>query len=109
VRYTTSFNIDASADGNVVLDLGTVSSVAEVRVNGKPAGTLWCSPYITEIGEYVQPGKNILEIDVTSTWFNRLVYDASLKESERKTWVINGPDCDSELVPYGLLGPVSIR
>lgn len=109
VRYTTSFNIDASADGNVVLDLGTVSSVAEVRVNGKSAGTLWCSPYITEIGKYVQPGKNILEIDVTSTWFNRLVYDASLKESERKTWVINGPDCDSELVPYGLLGPVSIR
>lgn len=109
VRYTVSFNLDASADGNVVLDLGTVSSVAEVRVNGKPAGTLWCSPYITEIGEYVQPGKNTLEIDVTSTWFNRLVYDASLKESERKTWVINGPDCDSKLVPYGLLGPVSIR
>lgn len=109
VRYTTSFNIDASADGNVVLDLGTVSSVAEVRVNGKSAGTLWCSPYITEIGKYVQPGKNILEIDVTSTWFNRLVYDASLTEPERKTWVIHGPDCDSELVPYGLLGPVSIR
>lgn len=109
MRYTVSFNIDASADGNVVLDLGTVSSVAEVGVNGKSAGTLWCSPYVTEIGKYVQPGKNILEIDVTSTWFNRLVYDASLKESERKTWVINGPDCDSELVPYGLLGPVSIR
>jgi hypothetical protein len=33
-------------------------------VNGKSAGTLWCSPYITEIGKYVQPGKNILEIDV---------------------------------------------
>ena len=109
VRYTATFNIDKSVDGIVMLDLGRVSSVAEVRLNGKSAGTLWCSPYITEIGKYVQPGKNILEIDVTSTWFNRLVYDASLTEPERKTWVIHGPDCDSGLVPYGLLGPVSIR
>ena len=109
VTYTTSFNLDAPASGSVKLNLGAVSSIAEVRVNGKSAGTLWCSPYIAEIGEYVQQGENILEVDVTSTWFNRLVYDAALKESERKTWVINGPGSGNELVPYGLMGPVSIR
>ena len=109
VTYTTSFNLDAPASGNMKLNLGTVSSIAEVRVNGKSAGTLWCSPYIAEIGEYVQQGENILEVDVTSTWFNRLVYDAALKESERKTWVINGPGSGNDLVPYGLMGPVSIR
>ena len=109
VRYTTSFNLDAPAAENLKLNLGTVSSIAEVKVNGKHVGTLWCSPYIAEIGEFVQQGENVLEIDVTSTWFNRLVYDASLKESERKTWVIHGPDSDKELIPYGLMGPVSIR
>ena len=109
VTYTTSFSLDAPASGNIKLNLGAVSSIAEVRVNGKSAGTLWCSPYIAEIGEYVQQGENILEVDVTSTWFNRLVYDAALKESERKTWVINGPGSGNKLVPYGLMGPVSIR
>ena len=109
VRYTTSFNIDAPAADDMKLDLGVVSSIAEVKVNGKHVRTLWCSPYIAEIGEYVQQGENILEIEVTSTWFNRLVYDASLKEPERKTWVINGPDSDMELIPYGLMGPVFIK
>lgn len=109
VRYTTSFNIDTPAADDMKLDLGVVSSIAEVKVNGKHVRTLWCSPYIAEIGEYVQQGENILEIEVTSTWFNRLVYDASLKEPERKTWVINGPDSDMELIPYGLMGPVFIK
>lgn len=109
VRYTTSFNIDAPAADDMKLDLGVVSSIAEVKVNGKHVRTLWCLPYIAEIGEYVQQGENILEIEVTSTWFNRLVYDASLKEPERKTWVINGPDSDMELIPYGLMGPVFIK
>lgn len=97
------------AGDDMKLDLGVVSSIAEVKVNGKHVRTLWCSPYIAEIGEYVQQGENILEIEVTSTWFNRLVYDASLKEPERKTWVINGPDSDMELIPYGLMGPVFIK
>ncbi len=48
-------------------------------------------------------------MDVTSTWFNSLVYDAALKESEKKTWVINGPDSEIELIPYGLMGPVFIK
>ena len=109
VRYTTSFNIDAPAADDMKLDLGVVSSIAEVKVNGKHVRTLWCLPYIAGIGEYVQQGENILEIEVTSTWFNRLVYDASLKEPERKTWVINGPDSDMELIPYGLMGPVFIK
>ena len=109
VRYTTTFTHDSLDPSRMQLDLGIVSSIAEVKVNGKDAGILWCSPYIAEIGHLVQPGENLLEIEVTGTWFNRLVYDASLEESERKTWVIHGPRSGALYVPYGLIGPVSIR
>ena len=109
VSYSTSFIVDPSAVGKSVrLDLGTVSSIAEVRINGKAVDTLWCSPYVVEIGEFVQEGENCLEVDVTSTWHNRLVYDASQEVEARKTWVIEGPKAGSSLKPYGLLGPVRL-
>lgn len=109
VSYSTSFVVDPSAVGKSVrLDLGTVSSIAEVRINGKAVDTLWCSPYVVEIGEFVQGGENHLEVDVTSTWHNRLVYDASQEVEARKTWVIAGPDAGNALKPYGLLGPVRL-
>lgn len=62
-----------------------------------------------DISDHINLGNNVLEIDVTSTWFNRLTYDAGLDESDRKTWVIHGPGSGSELRPYGLLGSVVVR
>ena len=110
VKYTTTFTLDASAVGKeTILDLGDVSTIADVTVNGKHVGVMWCQPYTLNIGDYIREGENILEIDVTSTWFNRLVYDASLPENERKTWVIKGPNQNSELVPYGILGDVILK
>ena len=53
-------------------------------------------------------GRNTLRIAVTSTWFNRLAYDANLPEAERKTWTIAGPDAGSPLRDSGLLGPVRV-
>ena len=50
-----------------------------------------------------------IEIDVTSTWFNRLVYDAALPEAARKTWTIGSPSKDEPLRESGLMGPVVIR
>ena len=61
------------------------------------------------MGAYVKEGENTLEIDVTSTWFNRLVYDASQPEDMRKTWVIAGPEAGKPLRQTGLLGPVTLR
>ena len=45
---------------------------------------------------------------ITGTWFNRLAYDASLPEAERKTWTIAGPAAGSPLRESGLIGPVKI-
>jgi hypothetical protein len=57
----------------------------------------------------VRLGVNRLTVEVTSTWFNRLVYDAGLPEAERKTWTISGPNKDAALQLSGLLGPVTVR
>ena len=105
--YRTDFA--GSKGENVVLDLGEVEFVADVFVNGRKVRTLWAPPYRCEIGDYVSDGKNELRIDVTSTWFNRLAYDAGLPEEERKTWTISAPPRDAHPKPAGLIGPVTLR
>ncbi len=107
--YTTSFNLDKKEGIHYALDLGRVEVVAKVKLNGEDVGTRWTYPYRMEITDYLKSGENTVEIAVTGTWHNRLVYDANLPEKERKTWTINGPDPKSSLKEYGLLGPVCIN
>ena len=105
--YTTTFDINGvSEDKTYSLDLGNVEMIAVVSLNGKKLRTLWATPYRLDITEAIKNGKNTLTIEVTSTWFNRLVYDAKQPEADRKTWTISGPSKDSALRNSGLLGPV---
>ncbi|MDR2424564.1 MAG: hypothetical protein LBD59_07560, partial [Prevotellaceae bacterium] len=106
--YTTTFDAGDNPKNIYMLDLGRVEMIASVWLNGKHVRTLWASPYTVELGKYVQAGVNTLRIEVTSSWFNRLVYDASLPEAERKTWTISAPSKDAPLRESGLLGPVRI-
>lgn len=57
------------------LVLGKIGDVAEVRVNGKLAGTAWKAPYRVEVGSLVRPGRNSPEIKVATLWVNRLIGD----------------------------------
>ena len=68
--------IDAAK--RVVLDLGRVEVVAEVRVNGRDFGPLWKEPYRIDITDAVHAGANELEIRVTNLWTNRLIGDEAL-------------------------------
>lgn len=107
--YTTTFDIkDKIPSSKFTLDLGKVESFAKIKLNGKEVRTLWTFPYHADISKFLKKGNNSLEIEVTDTWFNRLVYDANLPEEERKTWTINAPHKDSPLRDSGLLGPVRI-
>lgn len=107
--YTTSFNLpDKQPDSRIILDLGEVDMIAQATVNGKDAGTVWCHPYRIDITDAACTGENTLKIEVTGTWFNRLVYDASLPVEQRRTWTVNGPSKDAPLCPSGLAGPVKI-
>lgn len=107
--YTTTFeaaNTDAASD--YILNLGNVAMIAKVTVNGKDVGTVWSAPYQVDITKALTRGKNTLSVEVTSTWFNRLAYDAGQPEEKRKTWTIEGPSQGSPLRVSGLLGPVTL-
>ncbi|MDR1153452.1 MAG: hypothetical protein LBL04_01975 [Bacteroidales bacterium] len=105
--YSTTFDAGEIKPGMYFsLDLGRVEMIAVVSLNGKPLRTLWTPPCRVDLTEGVRPGSNVLTVEVTSSWFNRLVYDAGQPEEERKTWTVSGPAKDQPLRESGLLGPV---
>jgi hypothetical protein len=111
VAYETEFEVKGG-NGRFVLDLGRVESVAKVIVNGREVQTLWCAPYSCDITDCLKPGRNLLRVEVTNTWRNRVVYDLGQPESQRKTWILYrknfSPPPGSPMVPAGLIGPVRL-
>lgn len=90
------------------LELGGVEAVAEVLVNGQKVQTLWCTPYNTDITDYVKKGENVIEIRVANQWANHLIGEEKTGNHDTfQTW--NHWNKDSQLLPAGLLGPVQIR
>ena len=85
------------------LDLGEVRDWATVFVNGHLVRRLWCKPYACDITPFLENGENKVRVEVTSTWYNRLVHEAGLPEAERTTWTLCGPKADAPLHPSGLL------
>lgn len=108
IEYSSSFHLDTQSDTQFILNLGNVDMIAEVSLNGKPIRTVWSAPYSMDITDAMQSGENSLVVKVTSTWFNRLVYDAGQPEADRKTWVLRWPGKEAPLRDSGLLGPVTI-
>jgi len=70
--YTKTFSVPASyKDMRIMLDLGRVSSVADVFINSEHAGTLMWSPYQLNISKLIRPGTNEIKILVTNTEANQ--------------------------------------
>lgn len=91
------------------LDLGEVSEMAEVMINGKAAGAVWHAPYKLDIGALAKAGKNKIEVRVANLWINRLIGDAGLPADKRITWAAGpGYGKDAKLRPSGLIGPVRL-
>ncbi|MDD4115076.1 MAG: glycosyl hydrolase [Massilibacteroides sp.] len=59
----------------IILDLGKLEDIAELKVNGQKAGVLWYPPYTADITSLLKTGSNSLEISVTNNWANRLIGD----------------------------------
>ena len=79
--------ISTHTTGNkVYIDLDNPGFIARVFVNSQDAGVVWCSPWKLEITPYLIDGENNIEIHVANSLMNRMIYDASLKESERITY-----------------------
>ncbi len=131
--YVKTFTMQEVQEGQkYVLDLGTVKNLANVTLNGKKLGTVWCAPWHMKIEP--EQGENTLEIEVVNLWVNRLIgdekFDGSVeydkggnshflpewlngsvpRPEDRYTYALyNSWKADSPLQPSGLLGPVLIK
>jgi hypothetical protein len=101
-----------------LLDLGKVCEAARVTINGKYVGAVWCAPWQINVGKFLQPGKNVMEIEVTNLALNRVrdldirkvnwkyFYDANMNSKS------GGGKFDASRLPLrdsGLLGPVRLQ
>jgi hypothetical protein len=93
----------------LLLDLGDVRELAEVRVNGTSCGIVWCPPFRVDITDAVKAGENKLQVEVVNFWPNRIIGDASLPKEQRLTRTnIRKLTAKTPLEEAGLLGPVKI-
>jgi hypothetical protein len=75
--YSTTFNIIKKFEV-LLLTLGRVENIASVKVNNKNFGISWMPPFETDITSAVHQGTNMLTVEVTNLWVNRLVGDEYL-------------------------------
>ncbi|HXD76936.1 MAG TPA: glycosyl hydrolase [Puia sp.] len=109
---------ELARDSGIDLNLGSVFDVAQVYINGKPAGTAWTYPFTLPIRDYLNEGANSMEIKVTNMWVNRLTGDMNLPDG-KKYCRTNVPAMSSDrsatgdekfhVQTSGLLGPVAVE
>ncbi|MCP4312853.1 MAG: hypothetical protein GY790_16445 [Bacteroidetes bacterium] len=106
--YRKKFDLPVStSEQPVYLDLGELSCIARVRLNGKDLGVVWTAPWHIEITNTVRPEGNQLEIEVANHWINRIIGDEKLPPEQRFTQT-NVESKTTPLQPAGLLGPVCL-
>jgi hypothetical protein len=115
-RYLLRFAAPPGAAEDWLLDLGDVRESARVRLNGRDAGALIALPFRMRVGEYLKPGENTLEVEVTGLSANR-IRDLELRKADWKIMkdanIVNVDYKKFEpdrwpLEESGLLGPVRL-
>ncbi|MEO8563322.1 MAG: glycosyl hydrolase [bacterium] len=110
--YTKSVQVPAAwrASGTrLMLDLGSVKNIADVRVNGRFVGVAWRAPFQVDVTDAVTTGDNNVVIRVSDLWPNRLIGDKQPGVENKVAFAIFDPfRADSPLLPSGLLGPVRV-
>lgn len=108
-EFSNSFTITPVENSSYELKLNGFNDAAEVIVNGKPAGSIWCSPWNLDITEYLRRGENKITLRVANSLYNRMIGDADKPEEERYTHATFPiVDKDTPLVPSGISGPVTV-
>jgi hypothetical protein len=93
----------------MVLDLGNLRELAEIKVNGQSCGIVWCPPFRADVTDALKSGENHLEIEVVNFWPNRIIGDAGLPPARRFTRTnIRKLTAQTPLEPAGLFGPVRL-
>jgi hypothetical protein len=104
--YQTSFDLteDELSDA-LFIEFENLHVIATVKLNGRKLGTIWTTPYRILISEAAKSGSNLLEVDVTNTWTNQLLWQYMKAPEKRETWeLVNvlGKRPDAVLMPSGL-------
>jgi alpha-L-rhamnosidase len=115
-RYTITFDGPQANPDDWMLDLGKVCESARVKLNGHQLGALWCAPFRETVGEWLKPGKNTLEVEVTNLAANRIAdldrrkvkwkyfYDINVASKRYRSLDAS----EWPLFDSGLLGPVTL-
>ncbi|MDR0522431.1 MAG: hypothetical protein LBH00_11350, partial [Planctomycetaceae bacterium] len=108
--YTNEAEMNVADNERLFLELEGVREFAEVKINGKSAGTIWAAPYRLDITSLWKEGKNRIEIEVANHWSNRIIGDASLPEDKRTTRTnITKLTAKTPLTESGITGTVRLR
>ncbi|SFZ93588.1 alpha-L-rhamnosidase [Flaviramulus basaltis] len=121
-KYVKTFQYDINSstakNQKVYLDLGELSNVGEVWLNGVSLGVTWTKPYRFEVTNALKYGYNLLEVKVANTWSNRLKGDAVKGENFTYTNILETvvPGLNKKRVLWkdvplkdsGLMGPVKL-
>ena len=103
--YTTRFQWTTPvSSSHYYIDLGNVSFVATVFVNGKPVGTRVFAPYLLDFTSFLIQGSNEMGIRVTTGQLNG--YIGKAKQGDPHYRQFNNKD--DQLMSAGLIGPVKI-
>jgi len=114
--YTKTFTIPNNylREGNkFILDLGKVRDIANLYVNESPIGICWKPPYTIDVTDVIRTGENLLKIEITNQWTNRIIGDFKLDEKQKilnekkDAFYFFGPP--PALEESGLIGPVTIK
>jgi hypothetical protein len=114
-KYRKALTVPAgwrTSGARVQLDLGKLWNIGEVWLNGKSLGILWTAPFTIDCTTALRDGENQLTVEVTNTWFNRLIGDAKKvgKSITRTNVSVSGgkPWASLEPLDSGLFGPVRL-
>jgi hypothetical protein len=90
--------------GYFAVNLGKVFGTSELRVNGKSCGVKWYGRRIWNITEFIRPGENLIEVEVTTSMGN---YMKSLTDNPTAQYWTNEARKIQPLQSMGMTGPVS--
>jgi hypothetical protein len=93
----------------VLIDLGDVKNLAEVRINGTLVGTPWKTPFQVDATGALKPGANEIEVRVANVWANRLIGDRQPGAKAVALTTYNPYPPDYPLPLSGLIGPVTVE
>ena len=110
-RYTLEFELSEENADDWLLELGTVSESAKIKINDEYVGCLWSVPNKIIAGDHLKVGNNKLEIEVTNLSANRIRYLDRNNINWRKFFFVNVrykkfDASEWPIMESGLLGPV---